>query len=166
MIMELSIDYSDIVKVYRMEQTYVMVKPDGVQRGLIGEIISRIERRGLKIISLRMNVIEEATAKEHYSEHETKPFFSSLVKFIISGPSVSMVVAGKDVIKIMRTISGATNPVDATPGTIRGDFSLDIGRNVVHASDSTEAAAREIAIHFKDSEIWKYSKIDEVCIYE
>lgn len=164
--MELSINYSDIVKVYRMEQTYVMVKPDGVQRGLVGEIISRIERRGLKIISLRMNVIKEATAKEHYSEHATKSFFTSLVKFIISGPSISMIVAGKDAIRIMRTIAGATNPVDAAPGTIRGDFSLDIGRNIIHASDSTDAAAREIAIHFKDSEIWEYSKIDEVCIYE
>jgi len=164
--MELSINYSDIVKVYRMEQTYVMVKPDGVQRGLVGEIISRIERKGLKIISLRMNVIKEATAKEHYSEHETKSFFTSLVKFIISGPSISMVVAGKDAIRIMRTIAGATNPVDAAPGTIRGDFSLDIGRNIIHASDSTDAAAREIAIHFKDYEIWEYSKIDEVCIYE
>lgn len=151
---------------YRMEQTYVMVKPDGVQRGLVGEIISRIERRGLKIISLRMNVIKEANAKEHYSEHETKSFFTSLVKYIISGPSISMVVAGKDAIRVMRTIAGATNPVDATPGTIRGDFSLDIGRNIIHASDSTDAAAREIAIHFKDSEILEYSKIDEVCIYE
>jgi nucleoside-diphosphate kinase len=149
-----------------MEQTYVMVKPDGVQRGLVGEIISRIERRGLKIISLRMNVIEEATGKEHYSEHETKPFFVSLVKFIISGPSISMVVVGKDAIRVMRTIAGATNPVDAAPGTIRGDFSLDIGRNIIHASDSTDAAAREIAIHFKNYEIWEYSKIDEVCIYE
>jgi nucleoside-diphosphate kinase len=164
--MELSINYSDIVKVYRMEQTYVMVKPDGVQRGLVGKIISRIERRGLKIISLRMNVIKEATAKEHYSEHETTSFFTSLVKFVISGPSISMVVAGKDAIMVMRTIAGATNPVDAAPGTIRGDFSLDIGRNIIHASDSTDAAAREIAIHFKDSEIWEYSKIDEVCIYE
>ncbi len=149
-----------------MEQTYVMVKPDGVQRGLVGEIISRIEKRGLKIVALRMNVISKATAKEHYSEHASKPFFSSLVDFITSGPSVSMVVAGKDSIKAMRTINGATNPVDAAPGTIRGDFALDVGRNIVHASDSSEAAAREIAIHFKDSEIGKYSRIDEVCLYE
>ncbi|HEY3363108.1 MAG TPA: nucleoside-diphosphate kinase [Methanosarcina sp.] len=149
-----------------MEQTYVMVKPDGVQRGLVGEIISRIEKRGLKLVALRMNVISEATAKEHYSEHAAKPFFPSLVEFITSGPSVSMVVAGKDAIRVMRSINGATNPVDAAPGTIRGDFALDVGRNVVHASDSPEAAAREIAIHFKDSEIGKYSRIDEVCLYE
>jgi nucleoside-diphosphate kinase len=149
-----------------MEQTYVMVKPDGVQRGLIGDIISRIERRGLKIVALRMNFISEATAKEHYGEHAARPFFPSLIEFITSGPSVSMVVAGKDAVKVMRAINGATNPVDAAPGTIRGDFTLDIGRNVVHASDSPEAAAREIAIHFKDSEIGKYSRIDEVCLYE
>lgn len=149
-----------------MEQTYVMVKPDGVQRGLIGEVISRIEQRGLKIVSLRMNEISEASAKEHYSEHAARPFFPSLIEFITSGPSVSMVVAGKDAIKVMRAINGATNPVDAAPGTIRGDFALDVGRNVVHASDSPEAAAREIAIHFKDSEIGKYSRIDEICLYE
>jgi len=149
-----------------MEQTYVMVKPDGVQRGLVGEIISRIEKRGLKLVALRMNVISEATAKEHYGEHAAKPFFPGLVEFITSGPSVSMVVAGKDAIRVMRSINGATNPVDAAPGTIRGDFALDVGRNVVHASDSPEAAAREIAIHFKDSEIGKYSRIDEVCLYE
>ncbi|AKB16713.1 MAG: nucleoside-diphosphate kinase [Methanosarcina thermophila] len=149
-----------------MEQTYVMVKPDGVQRGLIGEVISRIEKRGLKIVALKMNVISEDTAKEHYAEHAAKPFFSGLVEFITSGPSVSMVVEGKDAIRVMRAINGATNPVDAAPGTIRGDFALDVGRNVVHASDSPDAAAREIAIHFKDSEIGKYSRIDEVCLYE
>ena len=149
-----------------MEQTYVMVKPDGVQRGLVGEVISRIEKRGLKIAALRMNVISEASAKEHYAEHAARPFFPSLIEFITSGPSVSMVVAGKDAIKVMRAINGATNPVDAAPGTIRGDFALDVGRNVVHASDSPDAAAREIAIHFKDSEIGKYSRIDEVCLYE
>ncbi|HHV23018.1 MAG TPA: nucleoside-diphosphate kinase [Methanosarcina sp.] len=149
-----------------MEQTYVMVKPDGVQRGLVGEVISRIEKRGLKLVALRMNVISEAIAKEHYSEHASKPFFPGLVEFITSGPSVSMVVAGKDAIRVMRAINGATNPVDAAPGTIRGDFALDVGRNVVHASDSPDAAAREIAIHFKDSEIGKYSRIDEVCLYE
>ncbi|MDD2439273.1 MAG: nucleoside-diphosphate kinase [Methanosarcinaceae archaeon] len=149
-----------------MEQTYVMVKPDGVQRGLVGEVISRIEKKGLKIAALRMNFISEATAKEHYGEHAEKPFFPSLIEYITSGPSVSMVVVGKDAIKVMRTINGATNPVEAAPGTLRGDFALDIGRNVVHASDSSEAAAREIAIHFENSEIVDYSRIDEVCIYE
>ncbi|MDD3041800.1 MAG: nucleoside-diphosphate kinase [Methanosarcinaceae archaeon] len=149
-----------------MEQTYVMVKPDGVQRGLIGEVISRIEKKGLKIAALRMNIISEATAKEHYSEHAERPFFPSLIEYITSAPSVSMVVVGKDAVRVMRNVNGATNPVEAAPGTIRGDFALDIGRNIVHASDSPEAAAREIAIHFKDSEIADYSRIDEVCIYE
>lgn len=149
-----------------MEQTYVMVKPDGVQRGLVGEVISRIEKRGLKIVALRMNVISEATAKEHYSEHAERAFFPSLIEFITSGPSVSMVVAGKDAVRVMRAVNGATNPADAAPGTIRGDFALDVGRNLVHASDSLEAAEREIAIHFKASEIEKYSRIDEACLYE
>lgn len=149
-----------------MEQTYVMVKPDGVQRGLLGEVISRIEKKGLKIAALRMNIISEATAKEHYSEHAERPFFPSLIEYITSDPSVSMVVVGKDAVRVMRNVNGATNPVEAAPGTIRGDFALDIGRNIVHASDSPEAAAREIAIHFKDSEIADYSRIDEVCIYE
>jgi nucleoside-diphosphate kinase len=149
-----------------MEQTYVMVKPDGVQRGLVGEVISRIEKRGLKIVALRMNVIGGATAKEHYSEHAARAFFPSLIEFITLGPSVSMVVAGKDAVRVMRAVNGATNPVDAAPGTIRGDFALDVGRNIVHASDSLEAAAREIAIHFKNTEIEKYSRIDEVCLYE
>ena len=144
-----------------MEQTYVMVKPDGVQRGLVGEVISRIEKRGLKIVALRMNVISEAAAKEHYAEHAAKPFFSGLIEFITSGPSVSMVVEGKDAIRVMRAINGATNPVDAAPGTIRGDFALDVGRNVVHASDSPEAAAREneLIIKNKRSQKNKYNKI-------
>ncbi|WP_406662178.1 nucleoside-diphosphate kinase [Methanolobus sp. ZRKC3] len=149
-----------------MEQTYIMIKPDAVQRGLIGEIVSRIEKRGLKIAAMRMKVMSEESAKEHYKEHVERPFFASLIEYITSGPSVSMVVEGKDVIAIMRAVNGATNPVDALPGTIRGDFAIETGRNVVHASDSTESAQREIAIHFQDSEIANYSKIDEVCLYE
>jgi nucleoside-diphosphate kinase len=149
-----------------MERTYVMIKPDGVQRGLVGEIIARIERRGLKIAALRMNVIDEDSAKEHYSEHTEKPFFGSLVSFITSGPSVSMVVEGKDAIPIMRALNGATNPLEALPGTIRGDLAIETGRNVVHASDSSEAAEREIKIHFDNSEISKYSRIDAAWLYE
>ncbi|ATU08915.1 nucleoside-diphosphate kinase [Methanohalophilus portucalensis] len=149
-----------------MERTYVMIKPDGVQRGLIGEIIGRIERRGLKISAMRMNVIDENDAKEHYSEHCEKPFFGSLISYVISAPSVSMIVEGKDAIKSMRTINGATNPSEAMPGTIRGDFALETGRNVVHASDSVESAEREISIHFKDDETNEYSRIDEEWLYE
>ncbi|WP_342305347.1 nucleoside-diphosphate kinase [Methanolobus sp. ZRKC5] len=149
-----------------MEQTYIMIKPDAVQRGLMGEIISRIENRGLKIAAMRLCVMSEESAKEHYKEHAERPFFASLIEYVTSGPSVSMVVEGKNSIAIMRAVNGATNPVDALPGTIRGDLAIETGRNVVHASDSTESAQREIAIHFKDSEIVNYSKIDEVCLYE
>jgi nucleoside-diphosphate kinase len=149
-----------------MEQTYIMIKPDGVQRGLIGEIISRIEKRGLKVTAMRLNVMSDKSAKEHYKEHAEKPFFASLIEYVISGPSVSMVVEGKNSIAIMRAVNGATNPVNALPGTIRGDFAIETGRNVVHASDSPESAKREISIHFKDTEIVSYSKIDEVCLYE
>ncbi|MDI3485627.1 MAG: nucleoside-diphosphate kinase [Methanolobus sp.] len=149
-----------------MEQTYIMIKPDAVQRGLMGEIISRIEKRGLKIAAMRLGVMSEESAKEHYKEHVERPFFASLIEYVTSGPSVSLVVEGKNAIAIMRAVNGATNPVDALPGTIRGDFAVETGRNVVHASDSTESAQREIAIHFKDSEIVNYTKIDEVCLYE
>ncbi|MBU4374491.1 MAG: nucleoside-diphosphate kinase [Euryarchaeota archaeon] len=149
-----------------MERTYVMVKPDGVQRGLVGEVIRRIERRGLKIVAMRMNTISRDLAKKHYAEHAQKPFFNSLVSFITSGPSVSMVVEGKNAVSVMRAINGATNPMNAATGSIRGDFALDTGRNIVHASDSLESAKREISIHFKDSEIIEYSRVDEAWIYE
>ncbi len=149
-----------------MERTYVMVKPDGVQRGLVGEVISRIEKRGLKISALRMNVMSEDAAKEHYKEHVERPFFASLIEYVVSGPSVSMVVEGKDAVPIMRTINGATNPVEALPGTIRGDFAIETGRNVVHASDSVESAEREIGIHFNGPEVCGYSRIDETWLYE
>ncbi len=149
-----------------MEQTYVMIKPDAVQRGLIGEIISRIERKGLKIAAMRMNVMDKNSAKAHYKEHSEKPFFTSLIEYVISGPSVSMVVEGNNSIVIMRAINGATNPVNALPGTIRGDLAVETGRNIVHASDSPEAAKREISIHFKDDEIAGYKKIDEAWLYE
>lgn len=149
-----------------MERTYVMVKPDGVQRGLVGEVIRRIERRGLKIVALRMNTISPDSAKKHYAEHAQKPFFNSLVSFITSGPSVSMVIEGKNAVSVMRAINGATNPVNAATGSIRGDFALDTGRNIVHASDSVESAKREISIHFKDSEIAEYPRIDEAWVYE
>jgi nucleoside-diphosphate kinase len=115
---------------------------------------------------MRLGVMSEESAKEHYKEHVERPFFASLIEYVTSGPSVSLVVEGKNAIAIMRAVNGATNPVDALPGTIRGDFAVETGRNVVHASDSTESAQREIAIHFKDSEIVNYTKIDEVCLYE
>lgn len=143
-----------------------MVKPDGVQRGLVGEVIRRIERRGLKIVAMRMNTSSKDLAKKHYAEHALKPFFNSLIDFITSGPSVSMVVEGKNAVAVMRALNGATNPVNAATGSIRGDFALDTGRNLVHASDSLEAAKREISIHFRDSEIVGYSRVDEAWVYE
>lgn len=143
-----------------------MVKPDGVARGIIGEVINRIERRGLKIVAMRMNIMASGSAKKHYAEHEQKPFFNSLISFITSGPSVSMVVEGKNAVSVMRAVNGATNPMNAATGSIRGDFALDTGRNIVHASDSIESANREIAIHFDESEIVVYSRADEACVYE
>ena len=144
----------------------MMVKPDGVQRGLVGEVIRRIEKRGLKIVAMRMNTISPDLAKKHYAEHAQKPFFNSLIDFITSGPSVSIVVEGKNAVTVMRAINGATNPMNAATGSIRGDFALDTGRNIVHASDSLEAAKREIAIHFRESEIVEYSRADETWVYE
>lgn len=125
-----------------------MVKPDGVSRGLVGEVVSRIERRGLKIIEMKKMRIGEALAKRHYEEHKDKPFFKDLVSFITSGPVVAMVVEGEGVVKAIRTMIGATDPKDASPGTIRGDFAMDMDSNIVHASDSPKSAEREIALFF------------------
>ena len=149
-----------------MERTYVMIKPDGVGRGLMGEIISRIERKGLKIVAMKLAVMDESKAKEHYAEHVERPFFKGLVDFITSAPSLSLVIEGRDAIKIMRAINGATKPAEAAPGTIRGDFAMDTGRNIVHASDSAEAAEREIKIHFGGDKILSYKRADDDCLYE
>ncbi len=149
-----------------MERTFVMVKPDGVQRGLIGEIISRLERKGLKIVAMKMMHVSQDTAREHYAEHREKPFFSSLVEYITSGPVVAMVVEGREAISVVRKLVGKTNPAEADPGTIRGDLALDIGRNIVHASDSRQSAEREIGIFFSDDEIMDYRKFDEGWVYE
>ncbi len=149
-----------------MERTFVMIKPDGVQRGLIGEIISRLERKGLKIVAMKMINVERDLAERHYAEHKEKPFFQSLVDYITSGPVVAMVVEGKNAVKVVRTLVGATNPQEALPGTIRGDFGMEIGRNVIHASDSLESAEREISLFFKPEEIVEYRRIDEDWLYE
>lgn len=149
-----------------MERTFVMVKPDGVQRGLVGEIIRRIEAKGLKIVAMKMSVISQETARKHYAEHVGKKFFDDLVGFITSGPSVSMVIEGKGAISAMRKMNGSTNPAEAMPGTIRGDLGIETGRNVVHASDSPASASREIALHFSESEILDYMRIDEAWLYE
>jgi nucleoside-diphosphate kinase len=143
-----------------------MIKPDGVQRGLVGDVVARFERRGLKIAAMKMLVVSEDLAKKHYEEHAAKPFFPNLVSFIRSGPVVAMVVEGKDVVPIVRSMVGATNPKNSNPGTIRGDFAVDMGRNVIHASDSPESAKREISLYFNTSEIATYKRIDEQWLYE
>jgi nucleoside-diphosphate kinase len=130
------------------EKTLILVKPDGVVRGLIGEVISRIERKGYRIEALELRTLERAAAEEHYAEHTDKPFFGELVTFITSGPLVAMCVSGPDAIAGMRSVMGATNPIEATPGSIRGDFATIIGENLVHGSDSPESAERELGIFF------------------
>jgi nucleoside-diphosphate kinase len=130
------------------QQTLILVKPDGVARGLVGEVVARIERKGYRLEALEMRTLERTVAEEHYAEHTDKPFFGELVDFITSGPLVAMCVSGDDAIVGMRTIMGATNPIDATPGSIRGDFATIIGENIVHGSDSPESAQRELGIFF------------------
>ena len=130
------------------QQTFVMVKPDGVRRRLIGEVIRRIEAKGYDIREMRLMTVDESLAKKHYAEHVDKPFFDELVSFVTSGPSVAMVVEGADAVAGLRQIMGATNPLDATPGSIRGDFATEITRNIVHGSDSPESAEREINLFF------------------
>lgn len=130
------------------ERSFVMVKPDGVAARLTGEVISRIERRGLSILAMEKRVMERSVAEEHYGEHRQRPFFGELVDFITSAPVVMMAVEGEGAIVALRTMMGPTNPLDAAPGTIRGDFALEVGQNVIHGSDSPESGARELKLHF------------------
>ncbi len=134
-----------------MEQTLVIAKPDAVQRGLVGEVLGRFERRGLQLVACQMLRVDRALAEEHYAEHRGKPFFAGLVSFITSSPVVAAVFAGPGAITLVRATIGSTNPANAPLGTIRGDFALDVGRNLVHASDGSESAAREIALWFGQS---------------
>jgi len=149
-----------------VDRTFVMIKPDGVQRGLVGEIVSRFEKKGLKLVAAQFENLPEGRVTEQYQEHLAKPFFPSLKKYIMSGPCFLMVWEGRNVVAIARTLIGATNPQEAAPGTIRGDFGIDIGRNVIHGSDSTQSAAREIGIHFRQDDIVTFTRIDESIIYE
>jgi nucleoside-diphosphate kinase len=132
------------------ERTLVLIKPDGVRRGLAGEVLSRIERKGLRIVAMDMRVVGKDLAETHYAEHAEKPFYGSLVEFITSGPLVAMVVEGPRAIEAFRALAGATDPVKATPGTIRGDYALEVQDNIVHGSDSPDSAEREIKIFFPD----------------
>jgi len=149
-----------------LERTFVMVKPDGVARGLIGGIIQRFERKGLKLVAARFERIPEKRVLEQYREHLEKPFFPSLRHFIESGPCFLMVWEGKNAVSVVRKMIGTTNPAEAEPGTIRGDLALDTGRNVIHASDSPASAAREISLHFSPDEIITYKRTDEPSLYE
>lgn len=149
-----------------MDRTFVMVKPDGVKRGLIGNIVSRMEAKGLKLVAAKLEMLPEARVTEQYREHLDKPFFPGLKQYIMSGPCFLMVWEGRDVAGIARKVIGATNPAEAEPGTIRGDLALDIGRNVVHGSDSPASAEREIVIHFTPGELVDYARADESLIYE
>lgn len=130
------------------ERTLVLVKPDGVARGLIGEVVSRIERKGYRIAAMEMRTIDTSVAETHYAEHDGKPFFGELVEFITSGPLVAMLVEGPDAVRGVRNLMGVTNPIEATPGSLRGDFCTLVGENLVHGSDSAESAAREAALFF------------------
>jgi nucleoside-diphosphate kinase len=130
------------------ERTLVLVKPDGVRRGLAGEVISRLEKKGLTLVAMELRTLERATAEEHYGEHQSRPFFGELVDFITGGPLVALVVEGPNAVAGTRRLMGVTNPVEATPGSIRGDYALEIGQNLVHGSDSPESATREIGIFF------------------
>ena len=141
-----------------MERTLVIIKPDGVQRQLIGPIITRFERRGLKVVAMKLMQVSQDLARKHYAVHEGKPFYEPLIDYITSAPVVVMVVEGPFAIEVTRNTMGATNPVSAAPGTIRADYGLEIGRNLVHGSDGPETAAAEIALWFDQSEILSYQR--------
>ncbi len=144
-----------------MERTLALVKPDGVQRGLIGEVISRLEHRGLKLAAMKLMRLDQATAQEHYGEHVDRPFFSGLVEFITSGPLVAMVWEADGAVEIVRNTMGATDPKNSPMGSIRGDLGVNIGRNLVHGSDSVESASREIALFFQPGEILDYARSND-----
>lgn len=143
-----------------MEKTFIMVKPDGVQRGLIGEIVKRFEQKGFKLVSAKLMQLSSELAETHYGEHKERPFFGELVDFITSGPVFAMVWEGDNVIATSRNMIGATNPAEATPGSIRGDYAATLGKNIIHGSDAPESAAREIDLFFNKEELLNYAKQD------
>ncbi len=150
-----------------MERTFIALKPDAVQRGYVGDIIARFERKGFKLIGLKLLQVTRAMAEEHYGEHREKPFFKGLVDFITSAPIVAMAWEGDNVVASARAMMGATNPKDSAPGTIRGDFAVDMGRNIIHGSDSVASAERELKIFFQPSDLLPgWSRTTEGWIYE
>ncbi len=149
-----------------MERTLVLVKPDGVQRGLIGEVIGRLERRGLKLVGMKLMQVDDALARQHYGEHVDRPFFAGLVEFITSSPVVAMAWEGNNAVEAVRNTMGQTDPTASPPGTIRGDLGLDIGRNLVHGSDSPESAQRELSLFFSSGELLEYPRANDPWIKE
>ncbi|MCI0774128.1 MAG: nucleoside-diphosphate kinase [Chloroflexi bacterium] len=148
------------------ERTLVLVKPDGVQRGLTGEIVGRLERTGLQIIGMKLMMISEDLASRHYAEHTEKPFYRGLVSFITSSPVVALALEGPSAISTIRKVMGVTDPADAAPGSIRGDLGIDMGRNLIHGSANSEDAAREVALFFDDSELISYDRATQPWIVE
>ena len=148
------------------ERTFIMVKPDGVHRGLVGEIIKRFEQRGYKLVGIKTVQASKEHLEKHYADLSSKPFFPGLVQYMSSGPVVPMVWEGKEVVKMGRQMLGETNPLASKPGSIRGDFCIDIGRNICHGSDAVESAKKEIALWFNDSELTNWSQSGEEWVYE
>jgi nucleoside-diphosphate kinase len=144
------VSYAPAVSAPTADRTLVLVKPDGVARGLAGQVVARLEAKGLRLVAAELRTLTAEVAEEHYGEHRERPFFGSLVEFITSGPLLALVVEGPRAIEAFRALAGATDPVKAAPGTIRGDFALEVQSNIVHGSDSPESAAREIALFFPD----------------
>lgn len=149
-----------------MERTLIIIKPDGVQRSLVGEVIARFERRGLRIAGLKLMRISRPLAEEHYAEHKGKPFYEGVVQYMTSSPVVVMVLEGPNAVQVARQTMGATHPVNAAPGTIRADFGLDVSRNLVHGSDKPETAEREIALYFKPEELITYQRATDTWLTE
>jgi nucleoside-diphosphate kinase len=148
-----------------IERTFVMLKPDSVVRGLMGEVLSRLERKGLKIVGMRLIHMSKAQANALYSVHQGKPFFNDLIKFVRSAPVVVMAVEGESAVSVVRRLIGSTDAKEALPSTVRGDLSCSKGMNIIHASDSLDSAQREFAIFFKESDLVKYSRLDETWVY-
>ena len=148
-----------------MEKTFLMIKPDGVQRSLTGLVMQRLENKGFKLVAAKLMKVSEELAAQHYGEHKGKPFYDDLIRFITSAPVFAMVWEGENVIASTRKMMGETNPADALPGTIRGDFGIRMNRNIIHGSDSTESAEREIALFFQEQELLDYQKNNQTWIY-
>ena len=149
-----------------MERTLILVKPDAMQRGLVGEIISRLERRGLRIAAMRLFHMETSAARKHYAEHEGKSFYEGLIEYITASPIVAAVFEGTGAVDLVRNTIGATNPANADGGTIRGDLGVETGRNLIHGSDSLESAAREIALFFEDDQLYSYTRDVDTWVFE